>query len=96
MGLAQSWHIHLVGGIFCSRGGSAGSFHSNSVHCASVHRKIGTHVTKVYVPEGIPSHSILNLLRLKEELDVGFMDKGTSRGMASTISLLRQSSTCCV
>lgn len=45
MGIPQPWNLHMVRTMLAIFS-SILSF-LRSVHCASIHRKIGTHITKV-------------------------------------------------
>lgn len=77
MGFLQPWGIHLVRGLaFALMGGQHSTF-SLSVNCASVHRKIGTHVSKVYVAAVAGDACVFTQTRnFQEEPDNGCLDKG--------------------
>lgn len=49
VGLSQSRHFHMVRSVCITQNIFFRIYETLSVRCAAVHRKIGTHVTKVYV-----------------------------------------------
>jgi hypothetical protein len=49
-----------------------------SVNCASIHRKIGTHITKVYVSATSDVYRLTLTRNLQEKPDNGCLDEGTS------------------
>ena len=48
------------------------------MNCASVHRKIGTHITKVYVQPDVDPYILTQTRNLQEKLDDGCLDEGAS------------------
>jgi hypothetical protein len=48
------------------------------MNCASVHRKIGTHVTKVYVKPAVGAYILTQTRNLQEKPDNGCLDEGAS------------------